>query len=78
MISDFDELRKPANNEYSEGGFILQLNNLKMKKLKPVNTEYDKHKGGEEIAPGPDHHKNLASHVPSVPLQKKHWNCFFL
>ena len=25
MISDFDELRKPANNEYSEGGFILQL-----------------------------------------------------
>ena len=42
-----------------------------MNKLKPVNTEHDKHKGGEEIAPGPDHHKNLASNVPSVPLEKK-------
>ena len=35
----------------------------------PVNTEDDEHQGGEDVATGSDHHQNLASHVPSVPLK---------
>ena len=38
----------------------------------PVNTEYDEHEGGEDVSAGPDHHQNLASHVPSVPLKHHH------
>ena len=35
----------------------------------PVNTEHDEHEGGEDVSSSPDHHQNLASHVPSVPLK---------
>ena len=35
----------------------------------PVNTEYDEHEGGEDVSTSADHHQNLASHVPSVPLK---------
>ena len=38
----------------------------------PVNTEYDEHEGGEDVSTGPDHHQNLAGHVPSVPLKHHH------
>ena len=36
---------------------------------KPIDTEYDEHKWGEDVSPSPDHHQHLASHVPSVPLK---------
>ena len=38
----------------------------------PVNTEDDEHEGGEDVATGSDHHQNLASHVPGVPLKHQH------
>ena len=35
----------------------------------PVNTEHDEHEGGEDVSSSSDHHQNLASHVPSMPLK---------
>ena len=35
----------------------------------PVDTEHDEHERGEDVSSSPDHHQNLASHVPSVPLK---------
>ena len=34
----------------------------------PVYAEHDQHVGGEDEAPGPHHHQNLAHEVAGVPL----------
>ena len=34
----------------------------------PINAEDHQQEGGEDVAPSPDHHEQLAHHVPPVPL----------
>ena len=41
----------------------------------PVQTEDHEHVGGENVAPGPDHHQHLAQQVGGVPLKHKHILC---
>ena len=49
------------------GNFLISLSCLCLVSA-PVYAEHDQHVGGEDEAPGPDHHQNLAHEVAGVPL----------
>ena len=44
----------------------------------PVYAEHDQHVGGEDEAPGPHHHQNLAHEVAGVPLNTQHYHSDYI